>query len=158
MLDGKKSPPRGNVAGFSCEVRVARKRVLLRLHDRLAGVPGLADLLAGDVVAALELVEDERVELRRIDLAVVGQHGLVRDDIGDLADDAVHRLGRYDLRKTAFHRDGELVDNRRVDVLRLRGRAASALELVGRLVSRGNAEVVRDVHVRLVRDGDGERL
>ena len=140
------------------EVRFARKRVLFLLHERFAGVPGLADLFAGDVVAALELIEDERVELRGIDLAVVGQYGLVRDDIGDLADDAVHRLGGHDLRKTAFHRDGELVDHRRVDVLRLRGRVAGACELVGRVVARRDAEVVRDVHVRLVSDGDGERL
>ena len=108
---------------------------LLLLHERLAGVPGLADLFASDVVAALELVEDERVELSRIDLAVFGQHGFIRDDIGDLPDDAVHRLGRYDLGKTAFHRDGELVDHRRVDVLRLRGRVARARELVGRVVT-----------------------
>ena len=79
------------------EVRFARNRVLLLLHERLAGVPGLADLVAGDVVAALELVEDERVELRRIDFAVFGQHGFIRDDIGDLAHDAVDRPGRYDL-------------------------------------------------------------
>ena len=140
------------------EVRFARNRVLLLLHERFAGVPGLADLVAGDVVAALELVEDERVELRRIDLAVFGQHGFIRDDIGDLPDDAVHRLGRYDLSKTAFHRDGELVDHGRVDVLRPGGRVACARELVGRVVARYDAEVVRDVHVRLVRDGDGERL
>ena len=30
---------------------------LLLLHERLAGVPGLADLFACDIVAALELVE-----------------------------------------------------------------------------------------------------
>ena len=51
-------------------MRFARKWVLLLLHERLTGVPGLADLFAGDVVAVLELVENERVELRRIDLAV----------------------------------------------------------------------------------------
>ena len=118
MPDGKKSPTRGGVTGFVREVRFARNRVLLLLHERFAGVPGLADLVAGDVVAALELVEDERVELRRIDLAVFGQHGFIRDDFGDLPDDAVHRLSRYDLSKTAFHRDGELVDHRRVDRLR----------------------------------------
>ena len=116
-------------------MRFAQAPYLFLLHERLAGVPGLADLVARDVVAALELVEDERVELRRIDLAVVGQHGLVRDDIGDLADDAVHRLGGHDLSKTAFHRDGEFFDHRRVDVLRLRGRVAGTLELVGRVVT-----------------------
>lgn len=80
------------------EVRFARKRVLLILHQRFAGVPGLTDFFAGDVVIALELVEDERVEFRKIDLAVVGQHSLLRSNIDDLAHDTVHRLGRHDLR------------------------------------------------------------
>ena len=58
----------GNVQ-FVDECRTdARSVLLLLLHERLAGVPGLADLVAGDVVAALELIEDERVELRGIDL------------------------------------------------------------------------------------------
>ena len=105
------------MAGFVREVRFARNRVLLLLHEWFAGVPSLADLVARDVVAALELVEDERVELRRIDLAVAGEHGFVRNDIGNLPDDAVHRLGRYDLREFAFHRDGEFVNDRRVDAL-----------------------------------------
>ena len=70
-------------------MRFARNRVLLLLHERFAGAPGLADFLAGDVVAALELARDERVELRGIDLAVVGQHAPVRNDISDLPDDAV---------------------------------------------------------------------
>ena len=134
MPDGKKIPPRDNVAGFVREVRFAQNRFLLLLYERLAGVPGLTDFFAGDVVTALELVEDERVELRGIDLAVFGQHGLLRSDIGDLPDDAIHRLGGHDLRKFALHRDGELVDHRRVDVLRLDGCVARALELVGRVV------------------------
>ena len=58
-----------------------------------------------------------RIELCRIDLAVFGQHGFVRNDIGNLPDDAVHRLGRYDLREFAFHSDGEFVNDRRVDAL-----------------------------------------
>ena len=79
------------------EARFARNWVLLLLHKRLPCMPRLTDLFARDVVSALELVEDERVEFRRIDLAVFGQHGLLRSDIGDLAHDAVHRLGRHDL-------------------------------------------------------------
>ena len=39
-------------------------------NDIIADVPRLADLVADDVVATLELVEDERTEFRRIDLAV----------------------------------------------------------------------------------------
>ena len=78
-------------------VRVARNRFLLLLREWLPCIPRLTDLFARDIVSALELVEDERVEFRRIDLAVFGQHGLLRNDIGDLAHDAVHRLGRHDL-------------------------------------------------------------
>ena len=79
------------------EVRFARNRVLLLLREWLPCIPRLTDLFARDIVSALELVEDARVQFRRIYLAVFGQHGLLRNDIGDLAHDAVHRLGRHDL-------------------------------------------------------------
>ena len=49
------------------EVRFARNRVLLLLHEWLPCIPRLTDLFARDIVSALELVEDDRVELRSID-------------------------------------------------------------------------------------------
>ena len=50
-----KSPTRGDVAGFAFEVHFVRNGVLLFLHEWLPRIPRLADLVAGDVVAALEL-------------------------------------------------------------------------------------------------------
>ena len=93
-----KSPTRGDVAGFAFEVHFVRNGVLLLLHEWLPRIPRMADLFARNIVSALELVEDERVEFRKIDLAVVGQHSLLRSNIDDLAHDTVHRLGRHDLR------------------------------------------------------------
>ena len=49
--------------------RVLRRANLLA-HVALAGIPSLADLLADGVVAGLELVEDEGVELADLDLAL----------------------------------------------------------------------------------------
>ena len=54
------------------EVRFARNRVLLLLHEWLPCIPRLTDLFARDIVSALELVEDARVQFRRIYLAVFG--------------------------------------------------------------------------------------
>ena len=56
----------------------------------------------------------------------------------------------------AFHDERELLNDRRVDAVALYGVIAGALEFVGDLVAGGDAEEVGDVHMRLVREGDGE--
>ena len=48
-----------------------------RLREALAALPRLAALLAQGVVAALELIERKGVQLGWVDLAVLGEHGLV---------------------------------------------------------------------------------
>ena len=76
-------------------------------NDIIADVPRLADLVADDVVATLELVEDERTEFRRIDLAV----SIAGAEIGEGARlaEALGIEGAAELNESAFSPEGLVV-------------------------------------------------
>lgn len=83
-------------------------------NDIIAGVPRLADLGADDVVATLELVEDERTEFRWIDLAV----SIAGAEIGEGARlaDVLGIEGAVKLDESAFSPEGLAVSlNRTAD-------------------------------------------
>ena len=76
-------------------------------NDIIAGVPRLADLGADDVVATLELVEDERTEFRWIDLAV----SIAGAEIGEGARlaETLGIEGAVELNESKFSSDGLIV-------------------------------------------------
>ena len=93
------------------------KPALVILDLMLPGMDGLAVCSAIRRTPSVSGTPIVMLTARTAEEDVVRGLELGADDIGDLPDDAVHRLGGHDLRKFAFHRDGELVDHRRVDVL-----------------------------------------
>jgi len=110
----------------------------LLFDELLAAAPGLADDLAEAAVGVGCCVEDDRLELAEVDLALLVEDARVGAHVDDLADeDAV-----FEADDLALEGEGILVDDGSVHV-RTRGRGESNFgDLVGDLVGADGAEVV----------------
>ena len=123
---------------------------LFQLH---AVAEGFSDNLAHDAVGVEGRVEDDRAQLAEIDLAV-GEDALVGLGGHDLADQVAGR--RIPVLHFAFQREGELLDDRGVDVRALVDVAAGLFDLVD-LRAGLHAEVIGDEDGVSGAEGDRER-
>lgn len=107
----------------------------------------------GDVVVAEGVVGDG-VEFAEVDLAVCGKNAVVDGDVDDLADKAAG--GRVVALEAALEREWQLCEQGCVNAFAFLGVPAGALDLVGHIVTRNDADVVGRNEIVNVGNADGE--
>ena len=130
----------------------------LLLHKSSAGVPGLTDLFAGGIIAVLELVKHQGMELLRIDFSLFIENSLFSFDVDDFADNAGNELRIDKLEQLTFHDHREFLDDGRMDLVALHCVITGSLKFVIDLVARSNAEEISDVHMGFIGKRNSKRL
>ena len=114
----------------------------LLFHEGGAGVPGLTDLFAGGIIAVLELVKHQGMELFGIHLSLFIENSLFGFDVDDFADNAGDKLCIDRFEQFTFHDHREFLDDGRMDLVALDRVITGPLKLVIDLVARSNAEEI----------------
>lgn len=148
----KESPP------LYCRLKKTASDSLLFsvFHQSGSALPGLTHLLADPVVAVLELIEYEGVDLCRIYFAVFVQHLLVCQDVYDLAKHPEAVLAFLQLGHLALQGDGEFLHHRGVYPCALYSVKTAALKFIGHLVAGGDAEEIGGLQMVHIGDAQGK--
>ncbi len=128
----------------------------LFLHPLHAGIPRGSDLIADRVIAILELVEEDGVQLLWIDFALLVQHRFIGFDVHDFANDSIDVVGVQEFEQFAFHHQRELLDDWGVHLVARDGMISGPLEFVVHPIARSDAEEIGDVDMGFVRQSDRE--
>lgn len=109
-------------------LRIHAKQLLF--HQACTFMPGLAHLLARNIIAMLELIKNQRIQTYWVYLAILREHCFLRGRIDNTAHNGIEAVGTGHLCQLTLHHYRELINDGRIDKLALAGMIARTFKFI----------------------------